>query len=361
MTVPLWMWLATVAGIAALISVDLWRSRRPHEVGFREAAVWSAVYVAAALLFGAGVLLTAGTQAGIEFFSGYLVEKSLSIDNLFVFAVVLAQFGVSARHQARVLMIGVIGALVLRGLFIAVGAAAVQRYAVMFLLFGAFLIFTGVRLFRSHGEQPDIGNSRPIRLLRRVVPMTDDSSSGRLLIRGRATPLLLAVLAILAIDIVFALDSIPAIFGITDNAYLVFTTNAFALLGLRALYFLMIGLLDRLVYLHYGLAILLGFIGVKLVLHYLHGVWPAVPAIPLPLSMAVIVATLAVTTVLSLRRSRPAASVSPAQSGPVGHDRGADPVAGVQLDQDRADVGLHRALDEVEGPADLGVGVARTE
>jgi len=207
-----------------------------------------------------------------------------------------------------VLMIGVLGALVLRGIFIAVGAAAVQRFAITFLLFGAFLIFTGVRLFRSHGEQPDVRNSRPIRLLRRVVPMTDDSSSGRLLVRagGRltATPVLLATVSILAIDIVFALDSIPAIFGITDNAYLVFTTNAFALLGLRALYFLLIGLLDRLVYLHYGLAVLLGFIGVKLSLHYLHGVWPAVPEIPLPVSMAAIVGILAVTTVASLHRSR---------------------------------------------------------
>lgn len=313
MTVHLWMWLATVAGIVALVSVDLWQSRRPHEIGFREAAVWSAVYVAAAVVFGVGVLLAGGTQLGIQFFSGYLVEKSLSIDNLFVFAVVLAQFGVSARHQARVLMIGVLGALVLRGAFIAVGATVVQRYAITFLFFGAFLIFTGVRLFRSHGEQPDVRNSRPIRLLRRVMPITDDSSSGRLWVRAggrlKATPVLLATVAILAVDIVFALDSIPAIFGITDNAYLVFTANAFALLGLRALYFLLIGLLDRLVYLHYGLAILLGFIGVKLVLHYLHGVWSAVPAIPLPLSMAVIVATLAVTTVASLRRSRRPAAV----------------------------------------------------
>jgi tellurite resistance protein TerC len=302
------MWLASVAGIVTLISVDLWQSRRPHEIGFREAAVWSTLYIAAAVLFGAGVLLTAGTQAGIQFFSGYLVEKSLSIDNLFVFAVVLAQFGVAARHQGRVLMIGVVGALVLRGVFIAVGAAAVERYAVTFLFFGAFLMFTGIRLFRSHGEPPDIADSRPIRLLRKVVPMTGDSSSGRLLVRAggrlKATPILLATAAILATDIVFALDSIPAIFGITDNAYLVFTTNAFALLGLRALYFLLIGLLDRLVYLHYGLAILLGFIGVKLVLHYLHGVWAAVPAIPLPLSMAVIVGILAITTVASLRRSR---------------------------------------------------------
>jgi tellurite resistance protein TerC len=213
-------------------------------------------------------------------------------------------------------MIGVLGALVLRGVFIAAGAAAIERYAITFLFFGAFLVFTGVRLFRSHGEQPDIRNSRPIRLLRRIVPMTDDSSSGRLLVRTghrlKATPMLLAAVAILAIDIVFALDSIPAIFGITDNAYLVFTTNAFALLGLRALYFLLIGLLDRLVYLHYGLAILLCFIGVKLVLHYLHGVWAAVPAIPLPLSMAVIVGILTVTTVASLRRSRrPAADPYP--------------------------------------------------
>jgi tellurite resistance protein TerC len=325
------MWLATVAGIVALISVDLWQSRRPHEVGFREAATWSAIYVAAALLFGAGVLMTTGTQAGVQFFSGYLVEKSLSIDNLFVFAVVLAQFGVSGRHQARVLMIGVLGALVLRGAFIAVGAAAVQRFAVTFLLFGAFLIFTGVRLFRSHGEQPDIRDSRPIRLLRRVVPMTDDSSSGRLLVRTggrlRATPVLLATVAILAIDIVFALDSIPAIFGITDNAYLVFTTNAFALLGLRALYFLLIGLLDRLVYLHYGLAVLLGFIGVKLVLHYLHGVWATVPEIPLPLSMAVIVGILAVTTVASLHRSRrrPPAEHTPAAEPPISPEQRAAP------------------------------------
>ena len=317
MTVPLWMWLATVAGIVALVSVDLWQSRRPHEIGFREAAVWSAVYVAAAAAFGVGVLLAGGTQVGIQFFSGYLVEKSLSIDNLFVFAVVLAQFGVSARHQARVLMIGVLGALVLRGVFIAVGATAVQRYAITFLFFGAFLIFTGVRLFRSHGEQPDLRNSRPIRLLRRVLPMTDDSSSGRLWVRagGRltATPVLLATVAILAVDIVFALDSIPAIFGITDNAYLVFTANAFALLGLRALYFLLVGLLDRLVYLHYGLAILLGFIGAKLVLHYLHGVWAAVPEIPLPLSMAVIVGILTVTTVASLRRSRQREAVAAAR------------------------------------------------
>jgi tellurite resistance protein TerC len=308
MTVPFWVWLATVAGIGVLVAIDMYQARRPHEVGFREAATWSVVYVAAALLFGLGVLLTAGTDAGLQFFSGYLVEKSLSVDNLFVFAVILGQFAVPARHQARVLMIGVLGALVLRAVFIVLGAAAVQRYTVTFLFFGAFLIYTGLHLLRSHGEPPDVEGSRAVRLVRRVVPVTSDLAGGRLFTRagGRlvATPLFLVAVAILAVDIVFALDSIPAIFGITDSAYLVLTTNAFALLGLRALYFLLTGLLDRLVHLHYGLAFLLCFIGVKLVLHYLHDVWPAVPQIPLPLSLVVIVGVLATTTVTSLRSTR---------------------------------------------------------
>jgi len=308
MTVPLWVWLATVAGIGVLVAIDLWQARRPHEVTFREAATWSIVYVAAAVAFGVGVLMTAGAQPSIQFFTGYVVEKSLSIDNLFVFAVILGQFAVPARHQARILMIGVLGALVLRAAFIVLGAAAVQRYTITFLFFGAFLIYTAVKLIRSHGQPPDIQRSRAVRLVRRAVPMSDELAGGRLFtrVRGRfmATPLLLVAVAILAVDIVFALDSIPAIFGITDSAYLVFTTNAFALLGLRALYFLLTGLLDRLVHLHYGLAFLLGFIGVKLVLHYLHGVWPAVPAIPLPLSLAVIVGVLATTTITSLRSTR---------------------------------------------------------
>jgi tellurite resistance protein TerC len=308
MTVPFWVWLATVAGIGVLVAIDLWQARRPHEVGFREAAAWSIVYVAAALLFGVGVLVVGGPEPGLQFFTGYVVEKSLSVDNLFIFAVILGQFAVPARHQARVLMIGVLGALALRAIFIVLGAAAVQRYTITFLFFGAFLIFTGVKLIRSHGTPPDLQRSRAVRLVRRVVPMTDDLSGGRLFTRvsGRAmaTPLLLVAVAILAVDIVFALDSIPAIFGITDSAYLVFTTNAFALLGLRALYFLLTGLLDRLVHLHYGLAFLLAFIGVKLVLHYLHGVWPGLPEIPLPLSLAVIVAVLATTTITSLRATR---------------------------------------------------------
>jgi tellurite resistance protein TerC len=308
MTVPLWTWAATIAGIGALVGIDIWQARRPHEVGIREASVWSAVYVAAAVLFGLGVLAVAGAGPGAEFFTGYLVEKTLSIDNLFVFAVILGQFAVPPRHQQRVLLIGVLGALVLRAAFIALGAQAVQRYTITFLFFGVFLVYAGVKLIRSHGEPPDIRGSRAMRLVRRLVPVTEDHAGGRLFTRshGRwmATPLFLVTAAIIAVDIVFALDSIPAIFGITDSAYLVFTTNAFALLGLRALYFLLVGLLDRLVHLHYGLAVVLGFIGVKLTLHYLHTEWPVVPQIPTPLSLAVILGVLTTVMLTSLHHTR---------------------------------------------------------
>jgi len=310
MDVPLWVWLATLAGIGVLIAIDVWHVRRPHEVGFREALVWSVIYVAVAVAFGIGVLIFGGREAGTEYFTGWLVEKSLSVDNLFLFAAILGRFAVPPAYQQRVLLIGVAGALVMRAVFILLGAAMVARFAVVFVVFGAFLIWTGIRMLRpSHGEA-DPGGGRFVRLLRRYVPVTDDYGDGRLTVRrdGRrmATPLLLVATVILSVDLVFALDSIPAIFGITDNAYLVFTANAFALLGLRALYFLLIGLLDRLVHLKYGLALVLGFIGVKLILHYLHTVWSAVPEIPTMLSLGVIVVVLVVVTVTSLRATRAA-------------------------------------------------------
>ncbi len=317
MTVPLWVWLATTAGIAALIAVDMWQARRPHEVGFREALGWSIAYVAVALAFGLGVTLLAGVDPGTQFYTGYLLEKTLSVDNLFVFAVLLGQFAVPPRHQQRVLLIGVAGALVLRAAFIALGAVAVQRFAIAFAFFGAFLIYTGVRLLRSHGRPADARDGRLVRAVRTVVPVDEKDTSGRLFTRlgGRraVTPLFLVVVAILAVDAVFALDSIPAIYGITESPYLVFTTNALALLGLRALYFLLVGLLDRLVHLHFGLAVVLGFIGVKLILHYLHTVWAAVPEIPTLLSLPVILGILGVTTWTSLRQNRRDVSV---HSGP---------------------------------------------
>jgi len=315
MSVPLWGWFATLGGLGVLVGVDIRHARRPHEVGFREALIWSLVYIAAAVVFGAVLAVVAGGDNATAYFAGYLVEKSLSVDNLFVFAVILAQFGVPARHQQRVLLIGVVGALVLRAAFIAAGAAVIERFTVTFVLFGAFLLYTAVHLVRTHGQTPDVANTRAVRLLRKVMPVAPGYESDTFLTRigGRraATPLLVVIVAILSVDILFALDSIPAIFGITDSAYLVFAANAFALLGLRALYFLLVGLLARLVYLHYGLAIVLGFIGVKLILHYVHSRNSAVPEISTVVSLLVVIGVIGITTLISLRAS-PANPLPPA-------------------------------------------------
>ncbi|NMO89145.1 TerC/Alx family metal homeostasis membrane protein [Actinomycetospora sp. TBRC 11914] len=316
MTVPFWVWAATIGGIAVLVAVDIWHARSPHEVSFREATLWSVIYVVVALAFGVGVWWFMGAQSGIEYFSGWLVEKSLSVDNLFIFAVILGQFAVPKRHQQKVLLWGVVGALVMRAVFIVVGAAVISAFAFVFVVFGLFLLWTAVGLVRSHGSEPkDMSDNVAVRLTRRLVPVHEEETAdgdphdGRLTRRvdGRfgVTPLFIAVAVILSVDLVFALDSIPAIFGITQNAYLVFTANALALLGLRALYFLLVGLLDRLVHLSYGLAFILAFIGVKLIMLYLHeDVSAAVPAVPTWLSLTVIVATLAVVTVTSLVSTR---------------------------------------------------------
>jgi tellurite resistance protein TerC len=307
-TPPLWAWFATLAAIGTLVAIDIRHARRPHEVRFREALTWSAIYIAAAVVFGVVLAGSAGSQPAFAYFAGYLVEKSLSVDNLFVFAVIMSRFAVPARHQQRALLIGVVGALVLRAAFIAAGAAVVHRFTVAFVVFGAFLLYTAVHLLRAQGKEPSVGDNRAVRLLRKVMPVTtgyeQDTLFARVNGRRAATPLLVAVVAILSVDIVFALDSIPAIFGITDSAYLVFAANAFALLGLRALYFLLVGLLDRLVHLHYGLAAILGFIGVKLVLHYAHSVNASIPEISTGISLAAVAVMLAVTTVTSLRASR---------------------------------------------------------
>lgn len=311
MTVPMWVWMATIAGFAALVGVDVWQARRPHAIGLAEAARWSAAYVGAAALFGVGVWVFAGTTPALQFATGYLVEKTLSVDNLFVFALCLSAFAVPARHQSKVLLIGILAALGLRVVFIVAGAELIERFSVMFLAFGVLLIYTAVRLLRSHGRAPDVRNTRLMRWARRHLPVAEAGEHGGALLirdggrRGRVavTGLGMAVLALLSVDVMFALDSIPAIFGITQSLYLVLATNAFALLGLRALYFLLVGLLDRLVHLHYGLAVVLGLIGVKLTLHYLHTVAPAVPEIPTWASLAAIVAIFSTVTVTSLRAS----------------------------------------------------------
>ena len=306
------LWAGTLAAVLGLLVVDFVLTRRPHEVTVREAVAWSAFYVALPLAFGGYVWSRHGSDRGVEFYAGYLVEKTLSVDNLFVFMLLLAAFSVPPALQQRVLLYGIAGALVLRGVFIALGAAALSAFDWVFLVFGLVLLLTGARLLRDalRGQEHtvDVSRMRMVRLLRRLVPVTDEYDGTRLVVRrsGRRalTPLALVVAAVLTTDVVFAVDSVPAVYGITGDPYLVFATNAFALLGLRALYFVLQGALGRLSYLSHGLAAVLGFIGVKLALHWAHGVWPGVPEVPTLASLGVIVAILVVTTLASLVAAR---------------------------------------------------------
>jgi TerC family integral membrane protein len=314
------LWLVTLAAVVVLVAFDFVLTRRPHEVSMREAAAWSAFYVALPLGFAGWVWAQYGTDRGTEFLTGYLVEKSLSIDNLFVFMLLLGAFAVPAALQQRVLLFGVVGALALRGILIALGAAALETFSATFLVFGAILLLTAVKVFRDArgGHQGvDVAELRSVRLLRRFLPVTDDYAGPRMLVRegGRRalTPLAVVVVAVLGTDVVFAVDSVPAVYGVTDDPYLVFATNAFALLGLRALYFLLTGLLSRLVHLGYGLAVILGFIGVKLVLHWAHGVWPRLPEVPTAASLLVILGVLALVTLTSLRATRGRPDKAPAE------------------------------------------------
>jgi TerC family integral membrane protein len=307
------LWAVTVGAVVALLALDFLATRRPHEVSMREALGWSAFYVALPLAFGVYVWQSFGSQRGLEYLTGYLVEKSLSVDNLFVFMLLLAAFAVPAALQQRVLLYGIVGALVLRGVFIALGAAALSAFDWVFLVFGLVLLATGVKLLRDavkgddHAEK-DVSSMRSVRLLRRVMPVSDEYDGPRLFTRlggARAlTPLAVVTVAVLVTDVVFAVDSVPAVYGITGDPYLVFATNAFALLGLRALYFVLQGALSKLVHLGFGLAAILGFIGVKLVLHWAHLAWPSVPEIPTLASLFVILGILGVTTATSLVASR---------------------------------------------------------
>jgi tellurite resistance protein TerC len=304
------VWGVTIAIIVGLLAVDLiLAAARPHRIGFGEATAWSVIYVALAVGFGVWFALAYGGDFGTQYFAGYLVEKSLSVDNLFVFVIIMTTFAVPEEHQHKVLTFGIVLALIMRAIFIALGATLISLFSFVFLLFGLLLIFTAVQLFRHRNEDPDVENSATIKAARRVLPVSDNYVGGKLLahVDGRrvVTPLFLVLVAIGSIDLLFALDSIPAVFGVTQEAYIVFTANAFALLGLRALFFLVKGLLDRLVYLSIGLAIILGFIGVKLILHWAHvDLNPAVPEISTPVSLIVIIAILAIVTVASLLKTR---------------------------------------------------------
>lgn len=303
-------WGVTIAVIIGLLAVDLLLAAlRPHRVGFKEATAWSVFYILVAVAFGIWFATSYGGNAGTEYFAGYLVEKSLSVDNLFVFVIIMTTFAVPEEHQHKVLTFGIILALIMRAIFIALGATLLSLFSFMFLVFGALLIYTAIQLFRHRDEDPDVENNFVVRATRRFVPVTDDYDGGKLFtrIQGRrmATPMLAVLIAIGSVDLLFALDSIPAVFGITSEAYIVFAANAFALLGLRALFFLVKGLLDRLVYLSTGLSIILAFIGVKLVLHWGHvDINPSIPEIDTYVSLAVIIVILTIVTVASLIKTR---------------------------------------------------------
>lgn len=319
MHVPLWVWGTTVAGILALLVFDFFAHvRSPHEPSLKEAGGWSIFYVAIALIFGAGLWQVWGSQHGVEYFAGYVTEKSLSVDNLFVFVIIMAAFDVPKAFQQKVLMVGVIIALILRAIFIALGAAAIENFSWVFYIFGFFLLYTAYSLATtSHDDEEEFEPNILVRLAQKYLPATDEYNGDKLTVvkngKRMITPMLIVMIAIGATDILFALDSIPAIYGLTKEPYIVFTTNAFALLGLIQLYFLLGGLINRLVYLSLGLSVVLGFIGLKLIIEALHGNElpfinggehvTFIPEIPIWLSLSIIVGVLVMTTVASLWRS----------------------------------------------------------
>lgn len=327
MDVSLGQWVLTIVGLCALIAVDFFvGGRRPHEVSVKEAGIWTVVWIVLAALFCLGLLLFEGGQPAGQFLAGFITEKALSVDNLFLFVLIMAKFAVPAVYQQRVLLIGVLIALVLRAGFIATGAAMISAFAWVFYLFGAFLIWTAWKLVQEAraeeraGEKEAYEENKLLRLVERRIPSTGTYRGTRMVVvengRRLITPMLLVVLALGTTDVLFALDSIPAIFGLTQDPYIVFTANAFALMGLRQLYFLIGGLLKKLVHLSYGLSVILGFIGVKLVLHALHESGVPAPEISVPVSLCVIVLVLAVTTVTSLVASRGARAARDAPEAP---------------------------------------------
>jgi tellurite resistance protein TerC len=333
MHVEPWIWWTTISLTSILLAVDVFIiGRRPHEPSMREVTRDLIFYVSAAVLFGLGVFYFSGAQYGTEFFAGWLTEYSLSIDNLFIFIIILNKFAVPRQLQQSALLVGIVLALVMRGIFIAVGAAAINQFSWVFYLFGAFLILTAVKLAKEGPEDEDeYEESRLVLWIEKRFPATKEFHGTKLFIKEHGkrmiTPMFIVIVTLGTTDLLFALDSIPAIYGLTNEPYLVLTANLFALMGLRQLYFLIGGLLERLVYLSYGLAFLLGFIGVKLVLHALHeNELPFIndgehvswaPDIPIWASLLVIVGTLVVTTLASLYAGRSMTSAErDAKTGP---------------------------------------------
>jgi tellurite resistance protein TerC len=299
-TVPIWAWAAVLGVILAMLAIDLLAHRRAHAVGVREALAWSAVWVALGLAFGAVIWWAWGGEFAGQYFAGYVIEKSLAVDNVFVFAIIFGYFAVPREYQHRILFYGVLGALVFRAVFIAAGSVLIASFAWILYVFGAFLVLTGIRMALHRDETVDYENNAVLRVFRRIVPATDRMHGKKFLVReaGRwvATPLLTVLVLIEVTDIVFAVDSIPAIFAVTQEPFLVFTSNAFAILGLRAMYFLLADLMHRFVYLKIGLAAVLVWVGVKMLLL---DVWK----IPTALSLGVVGLILATAVGASLIRT----------------------------------------------------------
>ena len=304
------MWIATIIATLGVVAVDfVIVARRPHEPSMREATLWVSIYIGLAVLFGLGLTYASGGDKGEQFFAGWLTEYSLSVDNLFVFLLIIAKFGVPRQYQQRVILIGIALSLILRGICIALGAEAIELFDWVFFIFGAFLVYTAWKLAVADNDAEEFQEGPVLRAMSRVLPTTEHYHGPRVIARMDGsyfvTPMLLVMTAIAIGNTVFALDSIPAVFGLTQEPYIVFTATVFALMGLRQLYFLIGGLLDRLVYLSYGLAIVLGFIGVKLILEALHhrgAEWA--PEIPILVSLGFIVGTLTLTAIASLIKSR---------------------------------------------------------
>ncbi|WP_369134257.1 TerC family protein [Modestobacter sp. I12A-02662] len=339
MELPLWFEIATFVGLTVLLLADLAIvARRPHEPSVKEAGIWVAFYVSLALLFGLVVLAVSNGRYATEFYAGWLTEYSLSVDNLFVFVIIMARFQVPRKLQQEALMIGIIIALVLRGIFILLGAVVIERFVWVFYIFGVFLIYTAINLVRHRGDDEDYEENALIRRMRKVLPISKDYHGAKIRVTENGkkmwTPMVVVILALGTTDLIFALDSIPAIFGLTREPFIVFTANVFALMGLRQLYFLLGGLLKRLVYLSLGLAVILAFIGVKLILEAVHeNQLPfagdrepieSVPHIPIWLSLSIILGVLLIATVASLLKTR---GEQPDDDTPAEVERGESPVS----------------------------------
>lgn len=301
MTIELWMWASVLGLILVMLMVDLFAHRKAHEISVKEAALWSAFWVATGIGFGALIWAQFGAEYGQQYFAGFLIEKSLAVDNVFIWAIIFTTFAVPRKYQHRVLFLGVLGALVFRGIFIAAGSVIIERFDWVLYLFAAFLVFTGIQMLRKRDSHDDPSQSAFFRWFSKVVPSTKEYDGQKLFTKRNgvrlATPLLMVLVLIEVTDIIFAVDSIPAIFAVTSEPFLVFTANAFAILGLRAMYFLLADMMHRFVYLKLGLALVLVWVGIKMGLH-------GFVKIPTTISLGVIILILAVAVIASFRATR---------------------------------------------------------